>query len=60
MTHSSDSQALLPTALPPSAPRPYAVPELTELGMIESLTAGPDSGAIDQIFGGTGGFMDPS
>ena len=46
---------------PPSEPlaaRPYAAPSLTPLGSVDGLTAGPDGGSIDQIFGGSGGFQD--
>ncbi len=57
MTHSSDTPAPAADALP-TTPQPYRAPELTTLGSIEVLTAGPDSGNLDQIFGGTGGFQD--
>ena len=43
---------------PAPEPRPYAAPSLTPLGAVDALTAGPDGGAIDQIFGGSGGFQD--
>ena len=61
MTHSSDLQTPVADAAP--APRPYEAPELTTLGAIEALTAGPDdAGAIDMIVGDDGGFVrdDPS
>ena len=55
MTPSSDLQA--PTENEPTPLQPYQAPEMTALGSIEVLTAGPDSGSIDQIYGGSGGFQ---
>lgn len=57
MTHTSDTPALTADPLP-TTPQPYRAPELTTLGSIEVLTAGPDSGTLDQLFGGSGGFQD--
>lgn len=56
MTFSSDLPILADDDTAP-APRPYQAPELTPLGSIDVITAGPDSGNIDQIFGGSGGFQ---
>lgn len=40
-----------------TALKPYATPDATLLGSIDSLTAGPESGALDCLFGTTpGGF----
>ncbi len=41
----------------PSPPHPYDAPTLTELGSVEAVTAGPDSGNIDALVGGSGGFQ---
>ena len=57
MTHSPD----LPTPsddAPAPALRPYQAPDLTLLGTVDVLTSGPNSGNIDQIYGGSGGFQD--
>ena len=35
---------------------PYEAPRLTVLGDVRVITQGPLTGAIDQIFGGNGGF----
>lgn len=44
-------------ATPPRVLRPYVAPVLTPLGAVGDRTAGPDSGAMDGIFGGSGGFQ---
>ena len=42
---------------PPDAPKPYAAPQLHELGTIGAVTAGPNDGALDQLGGASGGFL---
>lgn len=54
-THSLRTDAQAPIA----DAKPYAAPELQPLGSISGLTAGSDTGTIDQLFGGNGGFGDP-
>ena len=52
--------AMTAHAVPTAPPRPYAAPALTPLGEIGALTAGPDKSpdkTLDQLFGGTGGFL---
>ena len=48
------------TQTTPPAPRSYEPPTMTALGSIASLTAGDRSGTLDQLFGGNGGFQDPT
>lgn len=50
----------LPTPSVPEAdaPKPYDAPALTALGTVTTVTAGPDGGNLDQLFGGGGGFQD--
>ena len=38
----------------------YKRPELETLGSLEEITRGPQGGAIDSLFGGNGGFQDPT
>lgn len=38
----------------------YEAPEVIRLGSVEDLTKGPDSGSIDSLFGGNGGFQSVS
>ena len=57
-TRTMDSSPVPAPTNPPSAPRPYTAPQVTILGSIEALTAGPSSGSIDQIVGASGGFQD--
>ena len=37
--------------------KPYAAPELHELGTIGAVTAGPNDGSLDQLGGASGGFL---
>lgn len=46
------------TPAPSTPAAPYSPPSLTPLGTVDALTAGPNEGAIDQIFGGSGGFQE--
>lgn len=55
MTTLSQTPTDRPTA---TEPQPYQTPKMTELGTVEVLTAGPDSGNLDSLIGGTGGFQD--
>ena len=49
---------ILPTSDVPASPKPYQAPALTDLGSIDVITAGPDTGGnIDMIYGGEGGFV---
>ena len=43
--------------LEPAAIQRYAPPDLTELGCIGAVTAGPEGGALDQLGGASGGFL---
>lgn len=54
MTHDPSPEA---GRLDAPAPKPYESPTLTALGAVDAVTAGPDGGNIDQIFGGSGGFQ---
>lgn len=40
------------------APRPYRAPEVSDLGVVSALTAGPSGGSLDQLEGASGGFQD--
>ena len=43
---------------PLTAPlKPYAAPELADLGSIGAITAGPNAGTLDQLGGASGGFL---
>ena len=43
---------------PTDAPaRPYTPPALKVLGEVGAVTAGPESGELDQLGGATGGFL---
>lgn len=42
----------------PHAPKAYVSPELSPLGHIAGLTAGPDGGTLDQLANGDGGFIE--
>ena len=42
---------------PEAAPRPYDAPTLRAYGSVSELTAGPESGHLDQIAGSSGGFL---
>ena len=53
MTDSNDTRQL-DAALPG---RPYAAPELHELGTIGAVTAGPNDGTLDQLGGASGGWL---
>ena len=39
------------------APRPYTAPVLRAYGSVSELTAGPESGNLDQLVGSSGGFL---
>lgn len=36
----------------------YTTPALSDLGSVAAVTAGPHSGNLDQLVGGSGGFID--
>ena len=57
MTDQTPPERTPTDAAPPRSPRPYVAPILTPLGAVDDQTAGPDDGAIDGIFGGSGGFQ---
>lgn len=38
---------------------PYEAPLLSELGDISAVTSGPNTGALDQLGGASGGFITP-
>ena len=43
---------------PPTAPaRPYTAPTLVALGTVGAVTAGPNTGTLDQLGGSSGGFL---
>ena len=51
---------MTPSSLPPDAPRaprPYTAPALRAYGSVSELTAGPESGNLDQLVGSSGGFL---
>lgn len=56
MTQLNDTQTS--ENAPAHEPRAYAAPALTTLGTIDALTAGPNSGSLDQLVGAGGGFQD--
>jgi len=49
-----DTQSLAPI-LPTL--RLYTPPALVEMGTIGAVTAGPDTGTVDQLIGSGGGFL---
>lgn len=54
----NSSTPLTPPEPSPLSQKPYASPEMTTLGTIESVTAGPSSsGNLDQLVGSSGGFQ---
>ena len=52
----TDSTPTRPLDGPPSG-KPYAAPSLDELGTIGAITAGPNTGTLDQLGGASGGFL---
>ena len=54
----NDLIAPAPPAQPTPAMRPYARPQMSPLGAVEAVTAGPDGGTLDQIVGSSGGFLE--
>ena len=41
----------------PTPAKPYCPPTLDDLGTVGAVTAGPDSGTLDQLGGASGGFL---
>ena len=46
-----------PSTTHPAPPRPSAAPTLEVLGEIGAVTAGPNTGTLDQLGGASGGFL---
>ena len=46
-----------PVAPPATRPKSYEPPVLKVLGEVGAVTAGPESGELDQLGGATGGFL---
>ena len=49
---------LAPLSAPAPGVRAYTPPHLRPLGSVEAVTAGDQSGTLDQLVGSTGGFLD--
>ena len=52
-----DSSMIDPATPALDPAKPYAAPHLSDLGTVGAVTAGPDTGTLDQLGGATGGFI---